>query len=82
MAFGKLTRRNTKQQVSQGAFNGNLLQDIGEDAVHEMDVTQRRNGRKLPSQDVQKIDWEIPRKLFHSSIGSSHRLVLIQLAFS
>ncbi|KIJ33522.1 hypothetical protein M422DRAFT_783113 [Sphaerobolus stellatus SS14] len=70
-ALGKLTRRNTSnpRRLSHGA-NGTTtstttqLQDIGEDVTREADV-----GRRSRSPEVKKIDWEIPRKLLHSSIG-------------
>ncbi|KAF8512735.1 hypothetical protein BU17DRAFT_53876 [Hysterangium stoloniferum] len=66
MSLGKLTRRNTKQQVSHNAANGSVLHDIGEDATSGGDARQGGNER---SHDVKKIDLEIPRKLLHSSIG-------------
>jgi len=69
MSLGKLTRRNTKQQISHNVPNGGLLHDIGEDATSEGDVRQGGDERRSRSHDMKKIDLEIPRKLLHSSIG-------------
>ncbi|KAF8462477.1 hypothetical protein JB92DRAFT_3136745 [Gautieria morchelliformis] len=69
MGIGKLTRRNPRR-LSHSGSNGNLLHDIGEDAIHTLETRQYdEDTYPLKGQKVKKIDWEIPRKTFHSSIG-------------
>jgi diacylglycerol kinase (CTP) len=71
MGIGKLTRRNPRR-LSHSGSNGNILHDIGEDAIHTLETRQYdedEDTHPLKKQKVKKIDWEIPRKTFHSSIG-------------
>lgn len=37
--------------------------------LHDSQPSPRTNGAASPSTQPVKIDWEIPRKVFHSSIG-------------
>ncbi|GJJ16116.1 hypothetical protein Clacol_010395 [Clathrus columnatus] len=81
MALGKLTRRNVShthtRRLSHGSHNStNVLHDIGEDITKEAaeqsefaKQQDRDEERRTRSPDVKKIDWEIPRKVLHSSIG-------------
>jgi len=75
MAIGKLTRRNTRRP-SHGGSTQSQLQDIGEDKARELEVRKEENEREMErrsrSPEVKKIDWEIPRKTLHSSIGIRH----------
>jgi diacylglycerol kinase (CTP) len=70
MAFGKLTRR-TSRRPSPSNSSVTLLKGIGEDASRETDITRRDDRRpRIPElKKIEKIDWEIPRKILHSSIG-------------
>ncbi|KAJ7797085.1 hypothetical protein B0H14DRAFT_2619320 [Mycena olivaceomarginata] len=57
---------------------GHAIEDVADDEHHEMeDETEvaaalradKRQGKQRAQPEVKKIDWEIPRKVFHSSIG-------------
>ncbi|KAJ7842791.1 hypothetical protein B0H14DRAFT_3456535 [Mycena olivaceomarginata] len=57
---------------------GHAIEDVPDDEHHEMeDETEvaaalradKRQGKQRAQPEVKKIDWEIPRKVFHSSIG-------------
>ncbi|KAJ7328745.1 hypothetical protein DFH08DRAFT_815518 [Mycena albidolilacea] len=57
---------------------GHALEDVADDEHHEMeDETEvaavlradKRQGKQRAEPEAKKIDWEIPRKVFHSSIG-------------
>lgn len=84
MALGKLTRRNTShahvRQLSHGSINStsvlhNIGEDIAKEALEQLEpvknavLREREENRQARSIEVKKIDWEIPRKLLHSSIG-------------
>lgn len=53
---------------SHGATNGSALVDIGEDAIEAHHTKQKLNGHAT-GKVVKKVDWEIPRKTLHASIG-------------
>lgn len=64
---------------------GHAIEDVADDEHHEMeDETEvaaalradKRQGKQRAQPEVKKIDWEIPRKVFHSSIGRWHSLSL------
>lgn len=67
MGIGKLTRRNTRR-LSHSGTNGILLHGIGEDATHTLE-TRHYDEDTTRAKEAKKIDWEIPRKTLHSSIG-------------
>lgn len=71
MGIGKLARRNPRR-LSYSGSNANLLHDIGEDAMHaSMPRHINDDTHSTREKETKKIDWEIPRKAFHSSIGIS-----------
>lgn len=63
-------------RVSSQATNGHArLQDVAEDGINNilegsLDTNKHgENGDIIRDKETRKIDWEIPRKLLHSSIG-------------
>lgn len=76
MGIGKLTRRNTRR-LSYSGSNGNVLHDIGKDTTHASKMRQRDKDAK----ETKKIDWEIPRKTLHSSIGVHRCCCILVMTF-
>ena len=71
MGIGKLTRRNPRR-LSYSGSNANLLHDIGEDAIRDSKPRHINDDTHASSEtEAKKVDWEVPRKAFHSSIGQS-----------
>ncbi|KAF8576781.1 hypothetical protein K439DRAFT_1536138 [Ramaria rubella] len=67
MGIGKLARRNSKRP-SHNSPNVSFLHDIGEDDPRDV-KTRQEQSRLAGDSVVKKIDWEIPRKTLHASIG-------------
>lgn len=70
----KVTRRSKATAPSNGSANGghgtnSHLHDVGEDVNGE---TEPNASEEAAIPEKKKIDWEIPRKLLHSSIGASY----------
>ena len=74
VGIGKLARRNssmTVRRLSHGGSNGSALHDIGEDATRKSEARcHHENDRRTRRKDLERVDWEIPRKSLHSSIGT------------
>lgn len=57
--------------VDGGMTSGSTLQEIDE-KEDTLEVERKLLGQTVeePSQKKKKVDWEIPRKTLHSSIGT------------
>lgn len=73
----KATRRSKATAPASGIANGghgknSQLHDVGEDVNGETEPNASEEvDKKGIIPEKKKIDWEIPRKLLHSSIGAS-----------
>lgn len=73
----KATRRSKSTAPASGIANGghgknSQLHDVGEDVNGETEPNASEEvDKKGIIPEKKKIDWEIPRKLLHSSIGAS-----------
>jgi len=63
----------TLRKISHNGTNGNALVEIGEDVTEAHPYKQ--NGHAT-EKVAKKVDWEIPRKTLHASIGVLCCLIL------
>jgi hypothetical protein len=67
-------RATTTTTTNTIGMNGGLLHGHEEEAEAEKRVNGSGNGVAAGGVTRKKIDWEIPRKTLHSSIGAFHSI--------